>query len=132
MNQKSELRLQLAIVEYLQWQYPEVLFSSDMGGIKLTIGQAKQVKSLQGGRGWPDIFIAQPANGFHGCFGEIKTSAGEVYIFDENGNPRLRQSQHIQEQNHVLKQLRLLGYQADFWCGFDDAKSYIDSYLSIF
>jgi len=58
----SESTLQEQVADYLQLQYPDVLFHSDFGsGVKLTPGQAKKQKRQNGGRrGWPDMVIAQP------------------------------------------------------------------------
>lgn len=124
-NSQLEYQYQVAIAEYLLWQYPGVLFRSDLGGIKLTMGQAVKVKRLQHGRAWLDMFIAEPRRGYHGLFGEIKISADEVYT--KKGE--LRQDRHIMEQHQMICRLRELGYKADFWCGFDAAKEIIDWYL---
>lgn len=120
-----EYQLQVNIAEYLRRQYPGVLFRSDLGGIKLTMGQAVKVKRLQAGRAFPDMFIAMPRNGCAGLFGEIKISHDEIYT--KTGD--LRQDEHTQEQYKTLCRLRQAGYAADFWCGFDEAKERIDEYL---
>lgn len=120
-----EYKIQVQIAEYLKWQYPGVLFRSDLGGIKLTMGQAVKVKRLQAGRAFPDMFIAEPRNGCAGLFGEIKISRDEIYT--KAGD--LRQDEHTQEQHQMICRLRQVGYKADFWCGFDEAKRIIDTYL---
>ena len=120
-----EYQIQAQVAEYMRWKYPDVLFRSDLGGIKLTMGQAVKVKRLQAGRAFPDMFIVQPRGGYYGLFGEIKISPDEVYT--KKGE--LRQDVHIQEQWQMILRLRQLGYKADFWCGFDEAKRIIDTYL---
>lgn len=126
MSHKAELDLQMMIVEYLTLRYPGVMFRSDLGGIRLNMGQAIQAKHLQGERrGWPDIFIAEPRNGCAGLFGELKTDRAEVYT--KKGE--LKNSQHIKEQWATIWELRKRGYEADFWCGFDEARRAIDRYL---
>ena len=59
----NESELQSSVADYIRGNYPDVLFHSDFGsGIKLTKGQAMKQKRQNGGRrGWPDMFIAQPA-----------------------------------------------------------------------
>lgn len=124
---KEELHIQMQIAEYLTLQYPHVTFRSDLGGIRLNMGQAVEAKRLQGGkgRGFPDMFICAPRHGYHGLFGEIKTSVDQI----RTKAGRLRQDPHTQEQYRVILHLRQEGYLADFWCGFDDAKYQIDRYL---
>ena len=124
---KEELDIQMMLAEYLTLRYPGVVFRSDLGGIRLNMGQAMQVKRLQGGkgRGFPDFAILTARHGYHGLFGEIKTSADEVYT--KAG--RMRQDVHTQEQYRVLCRLCDEGYLAGFWFGFDEARRIIDVYL---
>ena len=145
----TEAELQIQVAEYLRLQYPDVLFHSDFGsGIKLTPGQAVKQKRQNGGRrAWPDMFIAQPIleenvvhmglvdkNRFRdafslflrgGLFLELKREG--TRILKKNGEWA---SNHIKEQAFVLELLRRRGYQAEFVCGFDEAKETIDEYLS--
>lgn len=49
------------VAEYLQVQYPEVIYRFDLAAdLKLTPGQAVRHKRLHPHRGYPDLFIAQP------------------------------------------------------------------------
>jgi len=132
----TELELQAQVADYLRLQYPNVLFHSDFGsGIKLTPGQAMRQKRLQGGRrSWPDMFIARPKLWLnedekpcycHGLFIELKRPG--VTIYKKDGN--LVANKHIREQAETLDDLRCAGYQAEFACGFDEAKKIIDEYL---
>lgn len=123
---KRELILQSQIAEYIRLQYPRVLFNSDLSGIRLTIGQATQVKKLRSGRGWPDIFIAEPRGECAGFFLELKVDESEVYT--KTG--QYRQNKHIIEQREMLSQLTRRGYFSQFACGFEQAKRMIDNYLS--
>lgn len=124
---KSELHIQEMIAQYLSLQYPGIIFRSDLGGIRLNMGQAMEVKRLQGGnRAFPDMFVCAARQGYHGLFGEIKTSVNEVYT--KAG--KLRQDTHTQEQWRVLQRLCAEGYYAGFWTGFSHAKTIIDWYLS--
>lgn len=120
-----EYYIQCRIADYLRDVYPDVVFRSDLGGVKLTMGQAVKVKRLQAGRAFPDMFVAASRHGRHGLFGEIKVDADEVYT--KKGE--LRQDAHTQKQAEMLARLRGQGYEADFWLGLDDAKAKIDRYL---
>ncbi|MBR2766809.1 hypothetical protein IKD67_01855 [Candidatus Saccharibacteria bacterium] len=135
MVRKAEEQLQIAVAGYLVENYPNVLFRTDAGGIKLPISLAKKLKDMNGGRrGWPDMFIAKPwvsienqINGTlcAGLFLELKKEG--TRIFKKDGT--LVADEHIREQFDVLEQLRQQGYEAEFACGFEEAKALIDSYL---
>jgi hypothetical protein len=51
---QTEATVHSQVCKYLNYQYPKVLFNTDLSGIKLTIGQAHKVKSIRSGRAWPD------------------------------------------------------------------------------
>lgn len=124
-GRQLEKHLHLRVCDYLRLQYPDVLFRTDLGGIKLTMGQAALVKRMQGGkRSWPDIFIAEPCRGFAGLFIELKNTQ----IFKVDGS--LRKNEHVEEQARMLQSLAARGYLATFAVGFDEARSIIDEYLS--
>lgn len=122
----SEAELQKNVAMYLCMQFPGVLFHSDFGsGVRLTPWQAKVQKMQNGGRrAWPDLFIAQGAPGYHGLFIELKKEG--VRLKKKNGEWA---TTHIEEQAHVLSQLRDRGYKAEFAVGFDEAVNLIDEYL---
>lgn len=122
MKEKS---LHKSVCDYLRLQYPKVMFNSDMAGaMKLTIGQAVQIKQLRSNRGFPDIVIYEARNGFNGLFLELKRE-GEK-IFRQNGN---FVSDHVAEQNDCMNELMKRGYLCYFSVGFDEAKKLIDNYL---
>jgi hypothetical protein len=122
---QTEATVHSQVCKYLNYQYPKVLFNTDLSGIKLTIGQARKVKSLRSGRAWPDIFISEPRSPYHGLYLELK--APNVNIVKQNGE--LVSNEHIKEQYDMLCELEKRGYCARFACGFDQAKLIIDEYL---
>ena len=124
-NRKDELKIQMALAEYMQRRYPGIIFRSDLGGIRLTIGQAVQVKRLQGDWAFPDFQVCAARRGYYGLFIEIKVSASEVYRKDGT----IRQNKHIREQLEVLQRLLDEGYLALFGCGLDHCMETIDEYL---
>lgn len=112
------------LCDYIRLQHPSILFNTDMSGIKLTIGQATQAKKLRSERGFPDLMIFEPRNGWNGLFIELKRT-GEK-IFKKNGELK---TDHLREQSEVLEKLFKRGYLAMFCIGFEEAKNAIDQYL---
>lgn len=118
--------IHLKIVAWLKDTYPDVLFRTDLAGIKLTNWMAVKVNRFQDGqRGWPDIFLPEPRGIFHGFYGEIKTGVSEVFTL----KGPIRQSKHIQEQWTMLQSLRERGYAACWLLGLEDAKTVLEAYL---
>ena len=122
----DEKTLHRQVCEYLKIAYPNVLFNTDLSGaFRLTIGQAKALKKLRSNKGWPDIQICEPRNGYAGLFIELKAPDVKMKKVksDEWSTP------HIQEQAEMLEKLRQRGYCAEFSIGFDMTKTIIDNYL---
>lgn len=131
---KIEENIQLALAQYIRYQYPDVIFRSDAGGIKLTAGQAKRMAELNGNlRGYPDMFIAKPKiramkDGHvfvHGLFLELKKDGTKILKRDGS----LVADKHIREQAKMLQALERRGYEAKFAVGFEQAKEIIDEYI---
>ena len=120
----SEANEQKLVVQYLRLQYPNVIFNCDMSGIKLSIGQAVKQKALGMPKGYPDLFIAEPNNKYHGLFIELKKSG--LKLFKKDGSWI---NEHIEEQNEMIGKLNARGYYATFCIGFEEAKETIDNYL---
>lgn len=121
----TEKEIHRTICQYLKAQYPKVLFTTDLSGIKLTIGQAAQLKNLRSGRGWPDIFIAERNDISNGLFLEVKKNHSQVYL--KNGN--YTSDVHILEQIEMHSELKKRGYKCVFVFSFEDAKIKIDNYF---
>ena len=123
----SEAKLHEAVCDYIRLQYPDVLFNSDMSGVKLTMGQAIKAKKLRSSKGFPDLVIYEPRKlGFiyYGLFLELKIEGTKLY--KKNGEAA---TIHIAEQQEMIIKLIKLGYYASFACGFNEAKKIIDEYL---
>jgi hypothetical protein len=123
MSEKSE---HLAVCNYIRYQYPDVLFNTDLSGIKMSMGQAMQIKPLRSGKGYPDIMIFEPRAGKHGLFIELKRT-GEK-IFNKSGQYK---TEHLEEQAEMIKKLNERGYYATFCIGADEAISIINWYLKL-
>jgi len=126
MDRQLEKHLHIKVCDYIRTVYPDTMFRTDLGGIKLTMGQAIQAKRMNGGkRAWPDLFIASQRAGFGGLFIELKSK--EIY---KKGGLELLKNSHVEEQQAMLERLTQAGYCAVFAVGFEDAKLVIDNYLS--
>ena len=121
----TEEQTHIAICKYMKLQYPNVLFSSESSGLRVTISQAKRLKAMRSCSGLPDIMIFEPRKSYYGLFLEVKKE-GSV-VFKKDGS--IRSDKHLKEQEEILFQLQQKGYFAQFVIGFDEAKSIIDYYL---
>lgn len=128
MSRKEEYHIQKQVVEWLKLEHPNVMFRSDLGGLKLPIGQATKAKQLQmDEKGWPDLFIAEPRYIWHGLFIEIKVKRSDLYT--KKGE--LRSTKHIIDQAATLNKLLDKGYCAVFSAGYKETIDIIESYLKI-
>lgn len=124
---QPEYELQKSICSYLKLQFPKALFMSDtIAQIKLTFGQQMRNKNIQKeGFHCPDLLIFVPKGDYHGLFLELKAKT----IYKKDGT--LLKNDHVESQAETLRQLRLLGYCAEFAVGFDEAKLIIDNYMKL-
>lgn len=122
----SELIEHTMVCNYLRANYPDVIFFSDLSGVKLPWGLAHKVASLKSQRGIPDLVILEPRNGHHGLVLELKKTGNNPYKKDGT----LKKDPHLEEQAEVLQHLTALGYHAQFAVGFEDARNIITKYLS--
>ena len=80
MEGLKEENLHLAVCNYIRMQYPDVLFNSDMSGVKLTMGQAIKAKRLRSCKGFPDLVIYEPRGEHKGLFIELKREVTIVSV----------------------------------------------------
>ena len=137
----GEHELYKIIAQYLQVQYPDVIYRFDLAAdLKLTAGQAVKHKMLHPNRGYPDLFIAEPKiRQYRDSEGMIKLTQTKfysgLYIELKKEGTRLKKkngewaSDHIKEQAEMLERLEFRGYKAVFCCGFDETKQVLDNYL---
>ncbi len=126
LPKQKEESVHRQVAQYLRIQYPGVIFRTDFSaGVKMSMGQAMKHKTLQQGRAYPDLFIAEPMGCYHGLYIELKRSGIKLYKRD----CKTYVSDHIKEQAEVLGTLRQKRYCAEFAIGFDEAKHIIDTYL---
>jgi len=115
------------ICDYIRLQYPDIIFNTDLSGIKLTIGQAKKVKKLRSNNSFPDLIIYESRKGKHGLFLELKKTG--TVLFNRDGS--LRKNEHLKAQYDMIEKLRAKGYESHFAVGFEGAKFIIDRYLKL-
>ena len=126
-NKRKEEELQISVCAYLDLQYPNVIYTSDLSGIKLPVGLAvKASKQRTKKYKIPDLLILHPNNFYHGLILELKKSRSELYLKD---NLTISKSKHIQEQLKTLLRLSEIGYKSCFACGFEECKEIIDVYF---
>ncbi len=123
---RPEAKLQLQVCEWLQDNYPDAIFHSDLSaGAYVTIGAAMMNKRLQYSNGLPDLYVLEPRHGYHGLALELKTEG--TVVFKRDGT--LRKDEHLHEQDFMLRKLRVRGWKAEFGIGFEQATYIIKQYL---
>lgn len=120
----TEEQEQRQVFRYVQWQYPDIIFNADMGGVRVPIGLAKKMKSLGNCRAFPDINIPEPRGKYYGLYIELKRT--NTKLKKKNGD---WVNDHVAEQADMLEKLRQRGYYAEFAIGFEHCKNIIDEYL---
>ena len=124
-KQPTEAEVQAQVCRYLKLQYPNVIFASDLSGVRLPYGLANKVAPLKSGRAMPDMTIYKKKYGYGALAIELKSPSARVF-YAKTHKPA---DNHIAEQIAVLELLRGEGYCAEMVRGFDKAKFVIDWYL---
>lgn len=125
---KLEQILANNVSEFLLRKYPKVIFRFDIGAdVRLTQGQAARAKKLQGkwSKGYPDLFIAEPNEYYHGLYLELKATGNNPYRKDGT----LKKNEHLERQNYIHEILRDKGYQVMFTTGLKESIEAIESYM---
>lgn len=120
---QHEKYLHQGVCHYLRAQYPYAIFTSESSGLRTGYYQAKQLKLLRSSAGLPDLIIIHPSRGYHGLCIELKISSP----YTKKG--KLRDNEHIMQQQSILNDLLERGYYATFGVGPDHTKAIIDWYF---
>jgi hypothetical protein len=125
MKRQPEYHLQVAVCNWLDLQFPQLLYMSDtVAALKLTMGQAMRNKKIQkDGFKTPDLIIFEPRGKYHGLFIELKVKSP----FKKNGE--LLKSEHLEGQQKTINDLIERGYYATFSTGFDETIGIIKKYM---
>lgn len=119
----TEKELHRSICSYLKIR--GVLYNTDLSGIKMTMGQAKQARELRCCNGFPDITVYEPRGQYKALFLEVKKETP----FKKDGT--LKSNDHLREQAEMLEVLNERGYYAQFAWDFNATVDVIDWYLSL-
>jgi len=122
---QHEQKIQIAISQYIKTQYPDVIFTSESSGLRLSIAQAVILKKCRSCRALPDLWILEAKRGYHACLIELKKENAKIY----KKNGELKKDKHLAEQEEIQHRLSQKGYFCQFAVGFDEAKQIVDYYL---
>ena len=112
---ESEANQQEIVVKYLRLAYPDALYCASAGGMRTSYLQAIKMKRTGYVKGFPDLFIYEPNQDYHGLAIEMKKEKGGV------ASP---------EQKWWQEQLRNRGYASYICKGKDEAIKVIDEYFN--
>ncbi|RTL04621.1 hypothetical protein EKK58_09940 [Candidatus Dependentiae bacterium] len=112
-NKKEEENEQGEFVSWARSTYPFLLITCSLGGIPCSIRQGVRYKRMGYKKSWPDLTIAYPNRGFHGCFIEMKKTNGSK----------------DSDQEKLILVLNSLGYYAKTCIGIEDAKATLTWYM---
>ncbi len=116
---KHEANEQKVVVEYLRLR--RLLFTATLGGVRLSIGQASQLKRQGYSKGVPDLLIFEPKGVYLGLFIELKRKKVK-------GQPKGKMSP---EQEVWLSELSKRKYYACVCHGADEAIETIEKYMEV-
>ncbi len=108
-----ETSIQYAFAWWLSQTYPEVLFTTSLAGVNLSMIAALRVRRMGYRSGTPDILIFEPRGCYHGLFLELKAPQGKP-------SPTQRQ---------FRDSLIARDYKCEFAYGLDEAQSITAEYL---
>lgn len=111
----EEANIQEAVINYINAQYPRLLYCASAGGVRTSIKQAIRMKRTGYVKGFPDIFIYNAKGPYFGLAIEMKTAKGVM----------------SQSQKEWQQKLIDNGYHAVTCKSFDEAKQVIDDYLQL-
>ena len=131
-SSKKEEKIQLALSKYARTKYPDIIFQVDIAsGMKLTQGQAVKAKDMRSERGQPDFMVFETRGGFSALLIELKNEVSDVYLKDGVTISDAKSSDHVREQDAILKRLRAKGFMAVFGFGLSHCIEILDSYMKL-
>lgn len=103
-------------------QYRQLFWSVPNGGYR-SVKTACEMKAEGQMAGVPDLFLAYPANGYHGLFIEMKKSR-----VGKRGK-LIRKGRLSDKQQAVISRLVEVGYKVEVCYSFEQFKTIINNYL---
>jgi len=112
---ESEANQQEIVIKYLRLAYPNALYCASAGGMRTSYLQAIKMKRTGYVKGFPDLFIYEPNQDYHGLAIEMKKEKGGT------ASP---------EQKRWQDDLRNRGYSSYICKGSEEAIKQIDEYFN--
>lgn len=112
-NASPEHDIQCEVVRRLKEHAPDVMFCATVGGVRLSMNQAKRMKSAGYLAGIPDLLFFEPRQGFVGLAIELKAKRGRV----------------SSAQREAIQKLNARGWKAVVCTGFDECASTLREYF---
>ena len=110
----KEHQLQRNIIKYLNLKYPKLLYCASAGGVRTSFKQAIKMKQTGYVKGFPDLFIYEPIEPYHGLAIEVKIKKGRPT------KPQLEWRDKLNKRNYV----------SEITYGFDETIEVIERYLN--
>lgn len=124
MSEKSEQILQIKLCSYIKNFYPNVYFSSDPSGLRVTPGLRSLLKATRSRHAQLDITILEPRYGKMGLILELKKESPFKI-----GGKELKKDKHLQDQLVTMNHLYNKGFLC-MWCwNIDDGINVLNEYL---
>lgn len=123
MSEKSEQILQIKLCSYIKNFYPNVYFSSDPSGLRVTMGLRSLLKATRSRHAQLDITILEPRNGRFGLIIELKKESP----WKSTGG--LKKDKHLEDQYESLRHLLSKGYKTEWCWSFEMGKDILEQYL---
>jgi hypothetical protein len=114
-NRQDELRLQIAVVNWLKINFPEIRYCASAGGMRTSLSVAKKMKASGYVKGFPDLFLYHPTMTHNGMAIELKAN---------------KKCYASTEQKQWIADLNNRGYFATVCKGFDQTIEQITDYLN--
>jgi len=122
---RTEEQEQTELCKWIKLKYPNILYTVDLGGIRLQPHQRGLMKT-RARRGHPDLILQEWfLDKYCGLAIEFKKTGEKVCKL----NGELKKNDHLEEQLEYILALRERYYIAGFVCGLDAAKIVISAYL---
>lgn len=125
MSEKSEQKLQIKLCNYIQNFYPNVYFSSDPSGLRVTPGLRSILKATRSRHAHLDVELLEPSKDgkYHALIIECKK------VSPLKKNNTISEEKHIQEQVSVMNMLRSKGYYCMFCWSLEGGINIVNEYL---
>jgi len=112
-NKSPEHDLQVRLINHIRDVDASIFFTATVGGVRLSINQAKRMKAAGYLRGIPDLLIFEPSGGFSGLAIELKAAKGRASSY----------------QLEALKALKTRGWRAEVSTGWDETVELLNDYF---